>query len=71
MDVNPFLSRFLKEQQSKMPALTKVTTTGTPQGTTKQSMGIREFAKSKPSGKDVEKWFKAKIERLEQSDSDT
>lgn len=68
MDVNPFLSRFLKEQQSKLPALTKVTTTGTG---AKQSMGIREFAKSKPSGKDVEKWFKAKIERLEQSDSDT
>lgn len=34
-------------------------------------MSIREFAKSKPSGKDVEKWFREKVATLEaQSDSD-
>ena len=71
MDANPFLAQFMKAQAHKLPVLQKVTTTG-PVGNnlTQSRKGIREFAKSKPSGKDVEKWFKAKIAELEMSDSD-
>jgi hypothetical protein len=66
MDANPFLAQFMKAQAHKLPVLQKVTTTGN--NLTQSRKGIREFAKSKPSGKDVEKWFKAKIAELEMSD---
>jgi len=63
MDANPFLAQFMKQQAQKMPELKKVTPTSS--ATPTHTNTIREFAKSKPTGKDVEKWFKAKIESLE------
>ena len=79
---NSFLQAFINErtkaesqQQKSLPIPVKPI--AGPKSATKdpmlesKPMSIREFAKSKPSGKDVEKWFREKVEALEaQSDSD-
>lgn len=75
---NSFLQAFINErtkaEQKSLP--TPVKPVGGPKSATKdplleqKPMSIREFAKSKPSGKEVEKWFREKVEQLEaESDS--
>lgn len=67
---NPFLQDFIKRNQT--PITYKTTTTKvkeTPKTDTtpgkEERKSIKEFASSKPSGKDVEKWFRERIAELE------
>jgi hypothetical protein len=75
MEGNSFLMAFLKQQAAKATAkpppvsAKKIASTGDPTGATKVQ-GIREFAKTKPRGKDIEDYFRAKINLLEAQDSD-
>jgi len=66
MEHNPFLQQFFKNQQ-KMPEIKKVQHTAP---LDHKPMSIKEFAKSKPTGKDVEKYFKDKIQQLETEEED-
>ncbi len=75
---NSFLQAFLSERtraaEKALPTPVKsiATVSATPDAFSKaKPQSIREFAKSKPSGKDVEKWFRDKVAALEaQSESD-
>ena len=67
---NPFLQDFIKRNQA--PITYKTTTTKvkeTPKTDTTpgkdEPKSIREFASSKPSGKQVEEWFRERISELE------
>ena len=72
---NPFVKAFLERQAvAAKPKNTKVgviaiRTTGKAEGDD-QKKGIREFAKSKPTGKDVEKYFRDKISQLEKEEEE-
>lgn len=78
MDSNSFLMAFLKQKAAREAAATKVPavsakkipTTGDPTGAHKP-LSIRAFAKTKPRGKDIEDYFRAKINLLEAQDSDS
>ncbi len=77
MDSNSFLMAFLKqkaarEAAAKVPAVSakKIPTTGDPTGAHKP-LSIRAFAKTKPRGKEVEDYFRSKIQLLEAQDSES
>jgi hypothetical protein len=76
MEGNSFLMAFLKQQAAKTVATKtppvsskKIATTGNLTGEHKLQ-NIKAFAKTKPKGKDVEDYFRRKIEMLEAEDSD-
>ena len=68
---SPFLKEFIKRNQPpvtfKSPTTKKVQTPPpkTDNNPVKERQSMREFAKSKPTGKDVEQWFRDRIEELE------
>ena len=68
---NPFLQDFIKRNQAPITYKTTTTKVKEPAPKTNTTPGkeerksIKEFATSKPSGKDVEKWFRERIEELE------
>ena len=61
----PFLQQFLKQRQATEVAKKPAVIPLTPVADGKPDGGIRHFARSKPTGKDVEKWFRAKASKLD------
>lgn len=57
---NPFLTEFLKRQEARKVKVAGPTTTPLPN----KRGGVKAFAETKPTAKQVETYFRDKIERL-------